>query len=72
MKIYHAQCLCCGQWNYNLYLEETEGWFECEKCGRVSRLFPFKAEDLPMLTKENWHLQVPNSTAPAEELRKAV
>ena len=29
-------------------------------------------EGLPMLTKENWNLQVPNSVTPAEELRKAV
>ena len=72
MKNYHAQCPSCGRWNYNLYLEETEGWFECEKCSRVSQLFPFKAKDLPMLTKENRNLRVPNSTVPAEELRKAV
>ena len=72
MKIYHAQCPPCGRWNYNLYLEETEGRFECEKCGRVNRFMPYRAEDLPMLTKENWNLQVPNSVTPAEELRKAV
>lgn len=37
MKMYDKRCPQCGHINRNLYLEETEGWMECEKCGRLSR-----------------------------------
>ena len=33
MKTYDVSCPCCGHRNKDLYLEETEGWMECEKCG---------------------------------------
>lgn len=36
MKTYDATCPVCGHKNMNLYLEETEGWMECEKCQQVS------------------------------------
>ena len=35
MKKYDVNCPCCGYKNSALYLEETEGWMECEKCGRA-------------------------------------
>ena len=38
MKMYNAICPCCGHSNYDLYLEETEGWMECEECGEVSQV----------------------------------
>ena len=37
MELYRADCPCCGHTNRNLYLEETNGFFECEACGQVSR-----------------------------------
>lgn len=37
MGLYNASCPCCGHMNKNLYLEETEGFFECEACGQVAR-----------------------------------
>ncbi len=37
MGLYNASCPCCGHMNKNLYLEETEGVFECEACGQVAR-----------------------------------
>ena len=38
MKTYDVSCPCCGYWNKDLYLEETEGWMECEKCGEVAQV----------------------------------
>ena len=38
MKTYDVSCPCCGYWNKDLYLEETEGWMECEKYGEVSQV----------------------------------
>ena len=56
MTAYDAKCPYCGHKNIDLYLEETEGWMECEKCGEVSqvtkrfekrvRIPVFKMEDL--------------------------
>ena len=37
MKTYDVSCPCCGYRNKALYLEETEGWMECEKCGNVTQ-----------------------------------
>lgn len=35
MKVYSARCPDCGFMNRGLYLEETDGWFECEFCGSL-------------------------------------
>ena len=35
MKRYDIKCPICGTVNRNLDLEETNGWMECEKCGRA-------------------------------------
>ena len=32
MKKYDIICPHCGHRNNDLYLQETEGWFECENC----------------------------------------
>ena len=37
MKSYDLRCPICGTVNRGLYLEETDGWMECEKCGNVTR-----------------------------------
>ena len=31
---YNVKCPLCGTENKNLYLDETNGWFECECCKR--------------------------------------
>ena len=36
MKRYTVICPFCGKSNYSLYLEETGGHMECDKCGKVS------------------------------------
>ena len=33
--MYDVICPHCGHRNYNLYLDETKGWMECEKCGKL-------------------------------------
>ena len=38
---YDVACPVCGRVNRSLYLEETEGWMECEYCGTSSQHFPF-------------------------------
>ena len=30
-----VKCPMCGKINHNLYLEETDGWMECERCGNL-------------------------------------
>lgn len=37
MKQYDVKCPICGHVNHNLYLEETDGWMECEKCGSMTK-----------------------------------
>ena len=37
MKSYDLRCPICGTENRGLYLEETDGWMECEKCGNVTQ-----------------------------------
>lgn len=32
MKRYNATCPICGKINKNVYLDETDGWMECEGC----------------------------------------
>ena len=49
MKAYDIKCPICGTVNKQLYLEETNGWMECEHCGNAVdmskyvnwRLIPF-------------------------------
>ena len=44
MKQFTAQCPMCGTWNRQLYLEETGGWMECVRCGRVVKALTFVLE----------------------------
>ena len=37
MKTYDRICPVCGRLNRKLYLEETEGFMECERCGIISK-----------------------------------
>ena len=44
MGLYQAICPCCGRLNRNLYLEETEGFFECEACGQIANARDFMTD----------------------------
>lgn len=35
MTEYEVKCPVCGKVNKRLYLEETNGYMECEKCGSL-------------------------------------
>lgn len=37
MKKYDVKCPICGTVNHDLYLEETNGWMECEHCHETSK-----------------------------------
>ena len=41
MKTYDCKCPECGAINRNLYLYDTDGWFECIYCSAVSRPVDF-------------------------------
>ena len=43
MKTFDVRCPVCGHMNHNLFLEETDGWMECEKCNATTR--SLKSED---------------------------
>ena len=42
MMTYDIACPICGRINRGLYLEETEGWMECECCGNSSQDLSFR------------------------------
>ncbi len=46
MKSTDVMCPICGAINYGLFLEETDGWMECEHCGSMSHLLSAGAGDL--------------------------
>lgn len=39
---YDVVCPICGRINRSLYLEETEGWMECEYCGNSTQDLSFQ------------------------------
>ena len=41
MKMYNKKFLLCGHMNRHLYLEETNGWMECEKCHQNVNVMPY-------------------------------
>ena len=53
MKTYDIQCPYCGTVNHNLYLEETNGWMECEHCMRTVKALQFANEKkVPVFTPQ--------------------
>ena len=53
MKRYNAICPACKAKNKDLFLEETDGWMVCEKCGRQVKVMEFiKSVKLPVYTME--------------------
>ena len=54
MKRYDAKCPVCGTVNHGVYLEETNGWMECERCGSlVEMLRTTQTVAIPVLTDEH-------------------
>mgnify|MGYP005804260767 FL=1 len=51
MKTYDVCCPACGTVNRDLYLEETEGWMECERCHQVIQIPAFaRSRRVPVYT----------------------
>ena len=49
LKTYSEKCLVCGEMNFNLYLEETDGWMECEYCHSVTQILKYsKTVKIPL------------------------
>ncbi len=41
MQGYDVKCPKCGTVNKHLYLEETDGWMICDKCGKTYKAMDF-------------------------------
>lgn len=51
METYDVHCPICGALNHDLYLEETDGWMECEHCHQVVQILAYsKAKLIPVYT----------------------
>ena len=55
MSTYDVKCPKCGHKNRNLYLDETDGFMECEKCEAVVQARQFyKSIRLPVYDLDNF------------------
>ncbi|MCD8379128.1 MAG: translation initiation factor 2 [Lachnospiraceae bacterium] len=46
-----VKCPICGTVNHNLYLDETDGWMECECCKNVTCLMEnLRTKKVPVFT----------------------
>jgi len=53
MQLYDVKCPICGTINHNLYLEETDGWMECEHCQKTVKVLPFAMDKkVPVFTPQ--------------------
>ena len=57
---YDIACPVCGRINRSLYLEETEGWMECEYCGNSTQDMSFqKMVKIPVIRMEQLSKMMP-------------
>ena len=57
---YDVACPICGRINRSLYLEETEGWMECEYCGNSTQDMSFqKMVKIPVIRMEQLSKMMP-------------
>ena len=57
---YDVACPVCGRINRSLYLEETEGWMECEYCGNSTQDLKFqKMVRIPVIRMEQLSKMMP-------------
>ncbi len=68
MKLYDMKCPICGKMNHHLYLEETDGWMECEYCGHLTKyLRRDKQKVIPVYTVKDLSRQVQHSNVPRDQ-----
>ncbi|MCC8106896.1 MAG: translation initiation factor 2 [Clostridiales bacterium] len=58
MKTYDICCPICSTINRHLYLEETDGWMECESCHQVVKIL-----DVPETEKVRIPVYTPHQLA---------
>lgn len=51
-----VKCPECGAMNYSLYLDETDGWMECDHCGCTVHLR--KEETVSQAAKKDSHWRI--------------
>ena len=51
MKMYDTKCPVCGKVNRNLFLDETDGWYECEQCGYIAQDEEYCDQERPEIWK---------------------
>ena len=57
---YDVVCPVCGRINRSLYLEETDGWMECEYCGNSTQDLSFqKMVRIPVIRMEQLSKMMP-------------
>ena len=57
---YDVACPVCGRINRSLYLDETEGWMECEYCGNSTQDMSFqKMVRIPVIRMEQLSKMMP-------------
>ena len=57
---YDVACPVCGRINRSLYLEETEGWMECEYCGNSTQDLSFqKMINIPVIRMDQLSRMMP-------------
>ena len=57
---YDVACPVCGRINRSLYLEETEGWMECEYCGNSTQDMSFqRTVRIPMIRMDQLSKMMP-------------
>ncbi len=66
MKLYDVKCPFCGMINQSLYLEETDGWMECERCGQLTQYLRRDRQNVvPAFIVQGLSWQVPASRSGA-------
>ncbi len=57
---YDVKCPVCGVVNHSLFLEETDGWMECEHCGHTAKYCwePQTKKQIPVFVIRNLQAQV--------------
>ena len=51
METYDVCCPICGAKNHDLYLEETDGWMECDHCHQVVQILAHaNMQSIPVYT----------------------
>ena len=57
-----VKCPECGAINHSLYLQETDGWMECESCHNAVQVLEYvKTRHIPVYQMADCNLLVPLS-----------